>query len=128
LKILWAITVLRRAGAETSLVNIAPALLRCGFELHVAVVRPPYDLAPELEAIGVRVHRWNCRATICRALSGDCAPRAAGAARCAARTPVLGRLRLRRGAAYLSTRARRRLVSQLRLRPVSSPLARRTAD
>lgn len=70
MKLLWAITVLKRAGAEQSLLNLVPALLKRGFQLEVVAVRPPYDLAPELEALGVRVHLLDAGRNPLRAILG----------------------------------------------------------
>lgn len=65
MKLLFVIDSLNRAGAEQSLVNLVPAIQARGHECHVAALRAPYALAPDLEAAGVTVHRldlshpWN---------------------------------------------------------------------
>lgn len=65
MKILHVIDTLGRGGAERLLVMLLPELARQGQEVAVAVRGAPYDLQPELEAVGVQVirlprrHRWN---------------------------------------------------------------------
>lgn len=65
LRVLSVIETLGRGGAEQVLVNGLPALQKRGHPCAVAVLRPPYTLAPDLEAAGIPVHalnlnhRWN---------------------------------------------------------------------
>ncbi len=44
------------AGAERSLVTLAPALQRAGIELHLALLTDRQALAPPLEEMGVVIH------------------------------------------------------------------------
>lgn len=65
LRALHVIDSLGRGGAEHMLVTLLPALAKHGCTAQVAVLRPPYDLQPALEACGIHVHRlpnsykWN---------------------------------------------------------------------
>src|SRR5207247_228325 len=59
--ILVLIESLGRGGAERALVNQLPELRRRGFDIEVAALWAPYDLAPELEQQGVPVHRLDVR-------------------------------------------------------------------
>lgn len=74
-KLLHIIDTLGRGGAETVLVDLLPALQACGFHCEVAVLRPPYDIGPELEHAGVIVHRleigspWNVHRALGRITS-----------------------------------------------------------
>jgi glycosyltransferase involved in cell wall biosynthesis len=56
-KVLHVIDSLGRGGAETVLLTLLPALQAQGCTAELAVRRPPYDLEPELTALGIRVHR-----------------------------------------------------------------------
>ena len=56
-RLLTVIESLGRGGAERLLVTTHAALDRARFRPSVAALGPPYDLAPELEAMGVTVHR-----------------------------------------------------------------------
>ncbi len=51
----------RGGGAEQLLIHLAPRLIESGLSLEVAVLWPPEDLASELEALGVVVHRLGLR-------------------------------------------------------------------
>ena len=44
------------AGAERSIVALAPLLAAAGVELHLAVLTERQGLVPELEAMGIPVH------------------------------------------------------------------------
>ncbi|WP_420569038.1 glycosyltransferase family 4 protein [Thalassovita sp.] len=57
MKVLHVIDSLGRGGAETVLLTLLPSLRAQGCAVEVAVRRPPYDLEPELTALGIRVHR-----------------------------------------------------------------------
>lgn len=57
MKVLHVIETLGRGGAEQLLVTLLPALHRQGATAEIVVLRPPYDLQPDLEAHGIRVHR-----------------------------------------------------------------------
>ena len=65
MNILHVIESLGRGGAEQQLVTMLPELARQGHSVAVAVRGGSMDLAPQLEALGVRVirlpshHRWN---------------------------------------------------------------------
>lgn len=65
MRILSVIETLGRGGAEQALLNLLPALQTRGHICEVAVLFPPYDLAVDFEACGIRVHRlglshrWN---------------------------------------------------------------------
>ena len=65
MRVLHLIETLGRGGAERLLVTLLPALAKQGVEPVVGVLKPPLDLAPELEARGIRVvtlpqaHKWN---------------------------------------------------------------------
>lgn len=59
MKILYVIESLGRAGAEYSLVNLIPDLQRRGHQCEVAALWSPYDLAENLEKVGIVVHRLN---------------------------------------------------------------------
>jgi glycosyltransferase involved in cell wall biosynthesis len=61
MKILHVIESLGRAGAEQALVNLLPEMQRRGHTCEVAVLWPPYDLQPDLEAAGIKVHRLHGR-------------------------------------------------------------------
>jgi glycosyltransferase involved in cell wall biosynthesis len=50
---------LGRGGAERALVVLLPELQKLGIRCEVAAASPPYDLAPDLEARGIPVHRWD---------------------------------------------------------------------
>lgn len=60
-RVLHVIETLGRGGAERLLVTLLPALRAQGVEAAVAVLRPPYDLQPEIEAAGVPVIRLEQR-------------------------------------------------------------------
>jgi len=60
-KILHVTLSLLRAGAEQAMVNLVIALQKRGHDCEVAALRGPYDLAPDLEAAGVVVHRLEGR-------------------------------------------------------------------
>lgn len=72
MKVLAVTDLLGRGGAEQQLLTILPALQDLGCQAELAVMRPPYDLQPELEAAGIPVHhlpaghKWNlpCRARV----------------------------------------------------------------
>ena len=78
MRVLHLIETLGRGGAERLLVTMLPALARHGVEPIVGVLRPPHDLRPELEALGIKVcdippaHKWNLPAKV-GALSALCA-------------------------------------------------------
>ncbi len=55
MKVLHVIESLGFGGAEMLLVNLLPELQRQGDAALVAVLRPPFDLRPELETSGIRV-------------------------------------------------------------------------
>ncbi|MEN8221293.1 MAG: glycosyltransferase family 4 protein [Pseudomonadota bacterium] len=57
MKILFIIESLARGGTERGLVNLLPVFRARGLECEVAVLWPPYTLAPELEKNGILVHR-----------------------------------------------------------------------
>lgn len=65
MKALHVIDSLGRGGAEQLLVTLLPELVRQGCGAEVAVLRGPVDLAPELEAQGIKVtqlpggQKWN---------------------------------------------------------------------
>lgn len=65
MRILFVTESLGFGGAERAFVNLMPALLERGVECELAVLWPPYPLGPELETMGVKVHRlelshrWN---------------------------------------------------------------------
>lgn len=65
MKILFLIETLGNGGAERVLVNILPELKKLGIECEVAILFDRDDLAEELEAYGIKVHRlslsykWN---------------------------------------------------------------------
>jgi glycosyltransferase involved in cell wall biosynthesis/O-antigen/teichoic acid export membrane protein len=56
-QVLFVIDSLGRGGAEQALLNLVPYLSARGYVCAVAVLRGPYDLAQDFEALGVRVHR-----------------------------------------------------------------------
>jgi glycosyltransferase involved in cell wall biosynthesis len=70
LRILTVIESLGRGGAEQALVNVLPAITKMGHACEVAALWPPYDLAEDLEAAGIAVHRldvekrWNLPAAV----------------------------------------------------------------
>ena len=49
-------TSLPDAGAERSLLALAPGLLEAGIELHLALLTKRQTLVPELEDLGVVIH------------------------------------------------------------------------
>jgi len=57
LRILSVIETLGLGGAEQALLNLCRSLGSRGHHCEVAVLFPPYDLAVEFEAAGIRVHR-----------------------------------------------------------------------
>jgi glycosyltransferase involved in cell wall biosynthesis len=57
LRVLTVVDSLRRGGAERLIVTTHAFLDRARYEGVVAVLRPPYELEPELRALGVRVAR-----------------------------------------------------------------------
>lgn len=65
MKVLAVTDLLGRGGAEQQLLTILPALRDLGCQAELAVMRPPYDLQPDLEAAGIPVHhlptghKWN---------------------------------------------------------------------
>lgn len=65
MRVLHIIDTLGRGGAETFLAQLLPRLAEQGVESELLALRPPYTLAPRLEASGIRVHRaqlssvWN---------------------------------------------------------------------
>ncbi len=56
-RVLAVIDTLNRGGAETLILHLAAGLRAEGVALEVASLTPPDDLAPELEEVGVKVHR-----------------------------------------------------------------------
>jgi glycosyltransferase involved in cell wall biosynthesis len=60
-KLLTVIESLGRGGAERLLVTTHAHLDRARFQPAVAALWPPYDLADELERLGVTVHRLDTR-------------------------------------------------------------------
>lgn len=48
-------------GAERLLVSVIPELKVLNIYCEVAALFPPYDLAPELESLGIKIHRLNLR-------------------------------------------------------------------
>lgn len=46
-------------GAERLLVSVIPELKALNIFCEVAALFPPYDLAPELESLGIKIHRLN---------------------------------------------------------------------
>lgn len=61
MKILHVIETLGVGGAERLLLTLLPAFRSNGDDVAVAVFRPPYDLQPELEALGISVFRLSGR-------------------------------------------------------------------
>ncbi|OYY26991.1 MAG: hypothetical protein B7Y63_08795 [Sulfurovum sp. 35-42-20] len=65
MKILSIIETLGKGGAERVLVNTLPELKKLGIECEVVILFERDDLAEELEAYGIKVHRlhlsykWN---------------------------------------------------------------------
>ncbi|WP_182482331.1 glycosyltransferase family 4 protein [Henriciella barbarensis] len=63
--IIHVIETLGRGGAETLLTIVLPELKRRGHDVSVFVLKPPFDLKPQLEAAGIPVHvlpphrKWN---------------------------------------------------------------------
>lgn len=56
MRLLYVIDSLVAAGAETSLVEMAPGLIGAGIDLHVLPLTNRLDLAPKLVDLGARVH------------------------------------------------------------------------
>lgn len=56
MRLLYVIDSLAGGGAETSLAEMAPYLVKAGIDLHVLPLKEPLDLAPRLEAAGATVH------------------------------------------------------------------------
>ena len=61
MRVLSVIETLGNGGAERVLVNTLPELQRLGIECEVAILFDRDDLADELEAKGVKVHRLDLR-------------------------------------------------------------------
>ena len=59
MKILSIIETLGKGGAERVLVNTLPELQKLGIDCEVAILFEREDLAEELEAYGIKVHRLN---------------------------------------------------------------------
>ncbi|AXG14082.1 glycosyltransferase family 4 protein [Intrasporangium calvum] len=56
LRLLYVIDSLVPGGAETSLVEMTPALVERGIELHILPLRPKLELAPSLASGGAVIH------------------------------------------------------------------------
>lgn len=56
MRLLYVIDSLAPGGAETSLAEMAPALVSCGLDLHVLPLGPRLDLAPRLRSAGAQIH------------------------------------------------------------------------
>jgi len=61
MRILHVIESLGRAGAEQALLNLLPDVQKRGHVCEVAALWPPYSLATDLEAAGIKVHRLDGR-------------------------------------------------------------------